>query len=262
MTSRDGGAVRVHYRLDGPARAPVVLLSHALGCDLRMWDPQLPLLGQRYRVLRYDTRGHGSSPVPSGPCTLADLGRDVLGLLDDLALTHVHFCGLSLGGMVGLWLALRAPARIGRLILCDTAARIGTAETWSARIDLVRSGGTQALVDASLERFFTEGFRARRPPEVAAIRDTFLRTSAVGYAACCGALRDADLRAEVERVEAPTLVITGARDPSTPPSDGRFLADHIRGAQYVELEAAHLANVETPRPFSEAVDAFLCQEPS
>ena len=253
----DVQGVRIHHRLDGPAGAPVVVLSNSLGSDLGMWDLQIPRLSRRLRVLRYDTRGHGQSAVPRGPYTLDDLGRDVLGLLDTLGVPRAHFCGLSMGGLTGQWLALRAPERIERLVLSDTAARVGAVDTWAARIGAVREGGVAAVTEAALSRFFTERFRARAPAVVERARAALIATPAEGYVASCEALRDADLRGEVERVRAPTLVVTGVHDPSTPPADGRFLAERIPGARYVELDAAHLANVEAADAFNDVVSEFL-----
>jgi 3-oxoadipate enol-lactonase len=249
---------RVHYRIDGPALGPVLVLAHSLGADLTMWDAQAAALSGVFRVLRYDARGHGASSVTPGPDTIERLARDVLGLLDALDLPQVHFCGLSLGGMVGLWLGAHAPERVCKLVLANTAARIGTPESWNARIAAVRSGGLAAVAPAVLGRWFTPGFGQRRPEAVEVIRRVLLATSVDGYAAGCAAVREADLRAEARTVAVPTLVIAGARDEATPPASSRWLAQAIPGAGYCELPAAHLSNSEAAEQFTTAVSDFLC----
>src|SRR5262245_33912643 len=169
---------RVHYRIDGPAGAPVLVFAHSLGADLSMWDPQAATLAGKFRVLRFDARGHGASSVTPGPYTVERLARDVLGLLDALAIPRAHFCGLSLGGMVGLWLGAFSADRVGKLVLANTAARIGTPESWKARIDAVERGGLAAVAPAVLDRWFTAGFRGRQPEAVAAVQRVLVATSA------------------------------------------------------------------------------------
>ncbi|HEY7726042.1 MAG TPA: 3-oxoadipate enol-lactonase [Anaeromyxobacteraceae bacterium] len=259
MPFADAGPARLHYRIDGPEGAPPLLLSGSLGSDLAVWDPQIPALAARRRVIRYDARGHGSSPPAPGPCDVGRLAGDALCLLDALGVPRADFCGLSIGGLVGMVLGANAPARLGRLILCNTGAKIGTAEGWNARIDAVSRGGLEAVADGVLRRWLTPAFAAARPEEVARLRAMLLRTSPQGYAACCAAVRDADLRPAVSRIRAPTLVIAGARDEATPPASGRFLAEQIPGARFVELEAAHLSNVEAVAAFTGAVVAHLTE---
>lgn len=253
------GDLRVHYTLAGPEGAPVVVLSHSLGADLSMWDPQVPALEGAFRVLRYDGRGHGQTMVTPGPCTIADLGEDILRLLDALDLKSVHFCGLSIGGLIGMWLGANAPQRIAKLVLSNTAPRIGTAETWNARIQKVRSEGMAAIAPAVVERWFTPEFRERSPEVVASALRTLAATSPEGYVASCAAVRDADERGEIGRVRAPTLVVAGSRDPATTPADGRLLAERIAGARYVELPASHLSNLEAPERFNAELARFLRQ---
>jgi 3-oxoadipate enol-lactonase len=249
--------VRVHYRIDGPAGGPVLVLAHSLGADLAMWDPQAAALAGAFRVLRYDARGHGGSSVTPGPYTVERLARDALGLLDALAVPRAHFCGLSLGGMVGLWLGAHAADRLVKLVLANTAARIGTPESWNARIDAVRRGGLAAIAPAVLDRWFTGGFRERQPESLAAVRQSLLATPVDGYAAGCAAVRDADLRDTARAVAVPTLVIAGTHDAATPPADGRWLADTIPGARYRELATAHISNVEAADQFTAAVSDIL-----
>ena len=253
----EAGDLRVHYELGGPAQGPVVVLSHSVGADLGMWEPQRAALEARFRVLRYDTRGHGRTSATPGPYTLAQLGGDVPGLLDALGLDRVHFCGLSLGGIVGMWLAAHAPSRVGRLALCNTAPVIGTAAGWNARIDAVRAQGMKAVAPAIVERWFTAGFRARSPETAAWALRLLEGTSPEGYVAACAALRDADERADLSAITAPTLVVAGREDVATTPADGRRLADGIAGAEYVELEAAHLSNMEAPARFTSELVRFL-----
>jgi 3-oxoadipate enol-lactonase len=238
-------ACDVHHRLDGRAGAPVLLLSNSLGSTLDMWAPQVEALAQRFRVLRYDHRGHGRSPVPPGPWRLADLGHDVLALLDRLSIERASFCGLSLGGAVGVWLAAHAPARVDRLALLCTAARFAPASAWAERARAVRDHGTGAVADAVVTRWFTPGFAAREPRLVARMRAMIASTPARGYAACCEVLEHLDLRDDLAAVGAPTLVVAGGEDPATPPARVRHLAERIAGARLVVVPgAAHLANVE------------------
>lgn len=251
------GELRLRYELAGPAGAPVVVLSHSLGSDLSMWDPQRPALEASLRVLRYDLRGHGQSTVRPGPCTIADHGGDVVHLLEALGLERVHFCGLSIGGLIGMWLGAHAPERITKLVLSNTAPRIGTQETWNARIEKVRSEGMAAVAPAVVERWFTPEFREQKPEVVAGARRTLEATSPEGYAASCAAVRDADARSELGAIRAPTLVIAGSRDPATPAADGRALAGSIPGAAFVELPASHLSNLEASASFNAELVRFL-----
>jgi 3-oxoadipate enol-lactonase len=257
MPSVEIDGISIHYRLDGPERAPTLVLSSSLGTSHQLWEPQLPALASRLRVLRYDHRGHGASSVPPGPYRLEALARDVLGLVDGLGIAQFLFCGISMGGMVGMWLGVNAPARVQKLVLCNTGARIGTRESWEARIGPVQAGGMAAIADAVLARWFTPAFQAAHPEGVARARRMLLETPPEGYVAACAAIRDADLREEVARIGAPTLVIAGSADAATPPADGRFLAERIGSARYLELNAAHLSNIEADEPFTNAVLAFL-----
>jgi len=248
---------RFNCRVDGRADGPVVVLSNSLGTNLTMWNEQLPALAQRFRVFRYDTRGHGASSVTPGPNTIPKLGRDVLGLLDALEIRRVHFCGLSMGGMTGMWLALNAPERIDRLVLANTAPQIGTDEVWNARIEAVRKGGMEAIAEAVLERWFTAGFRQGAPVTVARIRAMLTETPAEGYIANCAAIRDMDQREAIRAIRHPTLVIAGTHDPATTAADGRKMAEAIAGARYVELDAAHISNIEKAERFSAELTRFL-----
>jgi 3-oxoadipate enol-lactonase len=251
------GGHDVYYRIDGPVDAPVLVLSNSLGTNLRMWDAQMSQLASRWRVLRHDMRGHGRSGVPRGPYTVAQLTADITDLLDFLGVGQVHFCGMSLGGLVGMCLAREEPGRISRLVVCSAAARMGTTAGWSERIAAVRAGGMQAVAGAVTARWFTEDFRTRAPDAVRSIEQQLLDTSTDGYVACCAAVRDADLRSTVSTIHSPTLVLAGTHDPVVPTADVRWLAEHIPGARYAELPTAHLSNVERAAEFTDQVSAFL-----
>ena len=253
-----GDGVRLDCRWDGPEGAPVLVLSNSLGTDSAMWAPQIDAFAGRFRVLRYDSRGHGLSEAPEGAYSLDRLGRDVLDLLDALGVERAHFCGLSLGGMVGQWLAVQAPQRIDRLVLANTSAYMGPPANWQARIEGVMARGMAPLAEASVARWFTPGFALRDPQTVAGIRAMLLANRPVGYAGCCAAIRDMDLRAVARLNALPTLVIAGDADPATPLADARFLADAAQDARLSVLHpAAHLSNVEQPGAFAQAVLDFL-----
>jgi 3-oxoadipate enol-lactonase/4-carboxymuconolactone decarboxylase len=250
--------VEVHYEEAGSPDAPALVLSNSLGTDLHMWDPQIPVLAEHFRVIRYDTRGHGRSPAPPGPYTLDDLGGDVLALLDRLGLSTVHFCGLSLGGMTGMWLAANAPERIDRLVLCATAALLGPPEFWQQRIDAVRADGTGALADAILARWLTADFRAAHPDVEATVRAMVVGTPDEGYAGCSAAIQSMDLLPALPGVRARTLVIAGAADPATPPEHGARIAAAIPGARLLVLDdVAHLLNLQQPAAVTELIRAHL-----
>src|SRR2546423_12754797 len=189
-------AIDVHYKVEGVEGAPVLVLSHALGASMAMWDPQVERILSAFRVIRYDQRGHGASPVPPGPYAIEDLGRDLLRLLDRLELRRVSFCGLSLGGMVGLWLAANAPERLDRLVVCCTAARMPRPEDYAERAKVVRAKGMAAMADTVIGRWFTPAFLARRPDAIAGIKSILLATRPEGYAATCEALAAMDLRGD------------------------------------------------------------------
>ena len=251
------GEARIHYALEGQSGAPVLVFSNSLGAKHSMWDQQAAEFRKRFRVLRYDTRGHGQSPVTPGPYSIEQLARDVIALLDALDLGRVHFCGLSMGGMIGMWLALNAPERLHKLVLSNTAAKIGTSEGWNARIEAVQKNGMKSVASAILERWFTPAFRQNAPETMANILKILEETNPDGYVACCAAVRDFDCREQLNNIRTPTLVIAGAHDRATPPDGGRFLAQQIPGAHYVELNAAHLSNIEAQDRFNNELAAFL-----
>ncbi|MCO7520779.1 MULTISPECIES: 3-oxoadipate enol-lactonase [unclassified Pseudomonas] len=250
----------LHYQLDGPAAAPVLVLSNSLGTDLHMWDAQVPEWAEHFRLLRYDTRGHGGSLVSAGPYSIEQLGGDVLALLDALDIDKAHFIGLSMGGLIGQWLGIHAGNRLLSLTLCNTAAKIGSDEVWNSRIDSVLQGGCQAmhaLRDASIARWFTPAFAQAQPAAAQRICQMLAQTAPQGYAANCAAVRDADMRDQLKQIQVPTLIVAGSADAVTTPAHGRFLQAGILGAEYVEFAAAHLSNVEVGAPFSRRVLDFL-----
>jgi 3-oxoadipate enol-lactonase len=252
-------SARLHHRLDGPEDAPALVLSVSLGTRHTMWDAQAPALVERFRLLRYDPRGHGQSDVPDGPYSIADLGEDLLALLDELGIEKTSFCGVSIGGMTGMWLAINAPERIDRLVLSNTTAYYPPAEEWTRRAKVARSAeGVAGLADAALDRWFTPSFQERRPEEIERFRQMLITTPGEGYAGCCEAIREMDMRAELGAIQAHTLVIAGDEDPSTPPDWNRDLAEAIPGADYHLLQdASHISNVARPREYTDLLLRYL-----
>lgn len=257
MPTVKSGEARIHYELEGPTGAPAVVFSNSLGANYSMWDPQVREFQKHLRVLRYDMRGHGQSSLTPGPYSIEQLAKDVLVLLDALDLDRAYFCGLSMGGMIGMCMGVNAPERIHKLALSNTGAKIGTAEGWNSRIDAVQKNGMKSVASATVERWFTPAYRAKAPAIVASIQKMLEEANADGYVACCAAVRDFDFREQVSKIRLPTLVISGTHDPGTPPADGRFLAQQIPGARYAELNAAHLSNVEDQDRFNSELAAFL-----
>jgi 3-oxoadipate enol-lactonase len=245
--------VKLNHVLEGPEDTPVLVLSNSLGSTLRMWDDQAPVMRERFRLLRYDQRGHGDSPVPSGPYKIEDLGGDALALLDRLEIESASFCGLSIGGLVGMWLASEAPERVERLVLCCTAPRFDS-DFYDARAHKVRAEGVGSIAGAVLERWFTPEFRAARPETVEWAESMLRGTPVEGYAGCCEVLRDADMRDRLEDIRAPTLVVAGAEDPAATIDQAEEIRDAIQRARLVVIEsAAHLANVEQPEAVSQEI---------
>jgi len=246
--------VRLHYELSGPDDAPVLVLGSSLGTTSALWEPQLPMLHEFFRVLRYDHRGHGGSPATTGPVTIDDLGDDVLELADSLGVERFSYCGLSLGGMVGMWLAGHAPERVDRLALCCTTASFPSPLPWRERAATVRASGTAAIAETVVGRWFTHAMAERAPEVVAAFQATLSGIDAESYAGICDALAVLDLRPVLPAIQAPTVVIAGAQDEATPPEFLRVIAEAIPNAElYIVGDAAHLANVEA----ADAVSVIL-----
>jgi len=251
------GDEEFHIRIDGADDAPVLLLSNSLGTNLSMWDPQILEWSRHFRVVRYDSRGHGRSPAPDRPYSIATLAGDALAILDALGIEKAHWCGLSKGGMVGQWLATHHGDRLDRVVLANTAALMGPPDLWDGRIRGVRSQGMGWLVQPTLERWFTAEFRERDAATVAKVSEMLATTPPLGYANCCAAIRDMDQRESIGAIRNRVLVVIGRLDPATPPAAGNQIADTIPGAQRIEFDAAHLSNLEQPAQFAQAVLAFL-----
>jgi 3-oxoadipate enol-lactonase len=250
--------MNLHHRFDGPEDAPVLVMGSSLGTSGAMWDEQVPAFSQSFRMLRYDTRGHGQSPVPPGPYTMDELGADVLELLDRLGIERASFCGLSIGGMIGMWCASEAPERIERLVLCCTVPHFPPPELWNERADTVRAQGMEPMVEPALERWLPPETRRVRPEAEEHLRAMIASTPPEGYAGCCEAIRDMDLRGRLGAIAAPTLVLAGSDDPSTPKDKVRPIADAIAGAGFVVIDdAAHIANMAQPDAFNRAVLGHL-----
>lgn len=240
-------SVSVNHRVEGPAAAPALLLINSLGSDLSLWDPIMPELLRHFRVIRFDQRGHGASPAPKGPYEMADLGADALALLDRLGVQRAHVCGTSLGGMVGMWVAVHAPERVERLALICSSARIAPAQAWHERAMLVRAQGTSAVAQAVVGRWFTARYAAQHAPEIARYEAMVTSTPAEGYAACCEAIARWDFSEQLAQITCPTWILSAQEDPATPPPHGYLMAALIPGARIdVVAQAAHLAFAERP----------------
>ena len=256
VVAADDGAP-LHSRVDGSRGGRPLLLISSLGTDLSMWEPQVPALGE-HRVIRYDHRGHGRSAATPAPYTLERLGRDALAVLDAHAVDRAAVCGISLGGLVALWLGVHAPGRVDRLLLADTAARVGTEQGWRDRITAVRGEGMAAIAPLVMERFFSAAFRARDPDTVARITEALVEQPAEGYVGACAALATGDLRSDLSVVAAPTLIVVGSADEATPPEDADELHAGIAGSRLEVLPGAgHLSNLEQPRRFTELLLQLL-----
>src|SRR5215475_220148 len=255
MPFADLSDTRINYSISGGSD-PVLVLSNSLGATFSMWNPQVPTFGSRFRLLRYDTRGHGQSSVTPGPYSIELLANDVLRLLDALRIDRFYFCGLSMGGQIGQWLAIHSPHRLHKLVLCNTGAKIGTPENWNTRIESVLARGMKDVSDAIISRWFTSAFSSAQPGVVAGIRKTLESANPQGYTACCAAVRDYDSRQQLSSVSVPTLVIAGDQDLSTPPAEGKFIAEQIPGARFLTLSAAHISNIEAAGRFTTEVMDF------
>jgi len=250
----------IYVEVEGPEKAPVLMLSNSLGTTLHMWDAQVAPFTQHFRLVRYDRRGHGKSGVPQGPYSMEMLGRDVLAVIDALKIEKINWCGLSMGGMVGMWLGANAPQRINRLILSNTSAWFADKEIWNGRIKTVREKGLASIVGGTMERWFTPDFREREPKKIEWLSEMFLATNPEGYIACGEAVRDMDHREIIKSITAPTLVIAGRHDPATTVEHGEFIRSRIPGASMTVLDAAHIANVEQAHDYTDAVLGFLTQK--
>jgi 3-oxoadipate enol-lactonase len=257
MPEINADGCRIHVEVEGPEQAPVLMLSNSLGTNLHMWDDQIAPFTRHFRVVRYDSRGHGQSDVPKAPYSMERLGRDVLAVLDGLGIAKMHWCGLSIGGMVGTWLGANAPSRIDKLILSNTTAYYADRTMWDGRVKLVREKGLTPVVDGTMERWFTKQFREASPQAAARIRSMFLATDPEGFCGCAEAIRDMDHRPLLAKISVPTLVIAGRHDTGTPLEANEFIAQHTPNARLAVLETAHIANVEEPKIYADTVLDFL-----
>ena len=253
----ESAGAQIRFKCSGAHDLPVLVLAHSVGSGLTMWDAQLAAFARHFRIVRYDTRGHGLSTATPGPYSIELLARDAIAVLDALGIASCSFCGISMGGMIGQWLGLNAASRVRKLVLCNTAARIGARATWDERIAAVQKAGMGSIAPAVLDRWFTAPFLRSHPGLMAKTRAMIEATSPEGYVGCCAALRNTDLRELVKDIDTPVLVIAGTHDPATPVADGRYLAETIPGARLIELSTSHLSNVEADQEFNAAVLQFL-----
>src|SRR6201984_476367 len=259
MPMIDADGCLLNVSVDGRQSGPTLMLSNSLGCTLQMWEPQMKALGQVFRVIRYDRRGHGKSNVPPGPYSMERFGRDVLAILDDLNIEKVHWCGLSMGGMVGQWLGANAPERFGKIVLANTSCYYPDPTNWLNRIKAVKEGELAAVADTVVAGWLTAGFRDREPQVTANMKAMLLASPVQGYLACCEALSTLDQRALLPKIKSRTLVIAGRHDMATPVAAAEFIRSQIPAASMTLLDAAHISNVEQSHPFTEAVVGFLTQ---
>ena len=257
MPMIDAGGFEINVKIEGPENAPVLMLSNSIAADLSMWDPQAPEFAKRFRLIRYDRRGHGASGVPKAPYSMEAMGRDVLAVLDKLGIKSINWCGLSMGGMVGQWLGANAPERIDKLILCNTHYYYADKAPWNDRIKAAREKGMAALAPAFMERWFTKDFREGHPEAIARMAAVFAATPLEGFVGCCDAGRDMDHRDLLGRIKAPTLVIAGRQDFATPLQANEEICAKIPGATIAVLDTAHISNLGQPQAFTKAVLDFL-----
>jgi 3-oxoadipate enol-lactonase len=248
---------RIHYALSADNSLPALILSNSLGTNFSIWDAQVPEFEKHFRLLRCDMRGHGQSSVTPPPYSVPELASDILSLADSLRIDRFHFCGLSIGGMIGMTLALQSPGRLRKLVLCSTAAKIATAEYWNTRIETVRTQGMKEIARITPARWFTPNFQKTSPDVIAAVARGVESLNPDGYIGGCCAVRDFDARSAVSNIHVPVMVISATHDPAAPPSDGRFLAEHIPGARYAEMNASHISIMEDPQRFTNEVLNFL-----
>lgn len=247
----------IFYVAEGNPGNPSIVFSNSLGTDHGMWQAQADALSKDFYVIRYDTRGHGESASPKGPYQLSQLGQDVIALLDFLHIEKTHFCGLSMGGVTGQWLGLNAPQRLNRLVIANTAAKVGTADGWQTRAKTVRAEGLNPVADTAASRWFSPAFIEQQPLIVSALIAHLRAESTEGYASCCDALANADFREEIHAIPNATLIIAGQYDPVTTESDAAFLQQKIAGSKTVVLPASHISNIEAEKPFTQVLSDFL-----
>ncbi|AXY57644.1 3-oxoadipate enol-lactonase [Acinetobacter chinensis] len=254
FTSNDA---EINYQTFGDENNPAIVFSNSLGTKFTMWQPQIDTLQNDFYVICYDTRGHGQSSAPQGPYTIDQLGQDVINLLDHLNIKKASFCGISMGGLTGQWLAIHKPEYFNHVIVCNTAAKIGQEQAWNERASLVREQGLQPIAATAASRWFTERFIQSQIAVVESLSNDLAAGSAEGYANCCEALAKADLREKLKNISVPVLVIAGLQDPITTVADGQFMVDRIPDSQLAEINASHISNIEQPEAFNDILKTFL-----
>ncbi len=247
----------INYQTFGDANHPAVVFSNSLGTKYSMWQPQIDALKDDFFIICYDTRGHGASSAPQGPYTIDQLGLDVINLLDHLNVKKANFCGISMGGLTGQWLAIHKPEYFNHVVVCNTAAKIGQEQAWNERAKLVREQGLQPIAATAASRWFTESFIQSQAQIVESLSNDLAASSAEGYASCCEALAKADLREELKNITVPVLVIAGQQDPVTTVADGQYMVDRIPHSQLFEINASHISNIEQPETFNDILKTFL-----
>ncbi|WP_104509971.1 3-oxoadipate enol-lactonase [Acinetobacter indicus] len=254
FTSQDA---EINYQTFGDAAKPALVFSNSLGTNFKMWQPQIDHFQQDFFVICYDTRGHGASSAPQGPYTLDQLGQDVVNLLDHLNIEKAAFCGISMGGLTGQWLAINKPERFSHVVVCNTAAKIGQEQAWNERAALVREQGLPPIASTAAGRWFTEPFIQSNAATVATLSNDLGAGSPEGYASCCEALAKADVREQLKDIQVPVLIVAGQQDPVTTVADGEFMQQRIANAELFEINASHISNIEQPEAFNQAVQAFI-----
>lgn len=254
FTSNDA---QINYQTFGDAANPALIFSNSLGTNFKMWQPQIDFFQQDFFVICYDTRGHGASSAPQGPYSIDQLGQDVVNLLDHLNVEKATFCGISMGGLTGQWLAIHRPERFNQLVVCNTAAKIGQEQAWNDRAALVREQGLQPIASTAASRWFTEPFIQSNATVVNNLQNDLAAGSAEGYASCCEALAKADVREQLKDISVPVLVVAGQQDPITTVADAQFMVERIANSQLFEINASHISNVELSNEFNQAVKQFI-----
>lgn len=254
FTSNDA---QINYQTFGDAAKPALVFSNSLGTNFKMWQPQIDFFQQDFFVICYDTRGHGASSAPQGPYSIDQLGQDVVNLLDHLNIEKAAFCGISMGGLTGQWLAINRPERFNQVVVCNTAAKIGQEQAWNDRAALVREQGLQPIASTAASRWFTEPFIQSNTAVVESLSNDLGAGSPEGYASCCEVLAKADLREKLKTITVPTLVVAGLQDPVTTIADGEYMVEHIPNSQLFKIDASHISNIEQPRVFNYILNKFL-----
>lgn len=248
---------QINYQTFGDNSKPALIFSNSLGTQLSMWQPQVDTLKNDFYIVCYDTRGHGESSTPQGPYTIQQLGTDVIHLLDHLHIDKASFCGISMGGLTGQWLAIHHPDRFNHVVVCNTASKIGQEQAWLERAALVREQGLEPISNTAASRWFTEPFIKSNAKMVAKLSQELAQGSPEGYASCCEALAQADLREDIKSISIPVLVVAGSKDPVTTVKDGQFMVNNIRSSALFEIDASHISNIEQPNAFNQALTQFI-----